>query len=134
MRQISILVSSVLLLTAVCAIGIRDAAIGEGLTGEGEWQSGLGDAMRGTWVATLSRSGTGVEGTISLTGSPLFAGGDVTGTVEGDEVVLGVITEGEHTAMFRGSLTDSKVTGEWDCPTIGDRGVWSGTLQPEERP
>jgi hypothetical protein len=75
-----------------------------------------------------------MEGSIALTGSPLFLGGEVSGTIEGEDVVLGVLTEGDHRATFRGTLRDQKVEGEWECPAIGDRGVWSGTLQSEEQP
>ncbi len=88
--------------------------------------------MRGTWTATLERSRGELRGSITLTGSPLFAGGGVTGTIEGEDVVLGVLTEGDHQAKFKGSLTDNKIAGEWECQTIGDQGIWSGTLQPEK--
>lgn len=121
-----------LLIAYLCFIFLGATAYAQDLIGKGEWQSSSGNAMRGTWTATLIRSGGDMGGTITLKGSPLFAGGDVTGSIENDEVVLGVLAEGDHRAAFKGTLTDGKVSGEWDLPAISDHGTWSGTLQSED--
>ena len=86
---------TIMALLWVFLIAIPRPVEAEELIGQGEWQSRLGGAMRGTWTATLERSGETLEGNIVLTGSPLFNGGVVTGTIEGDQVLLGVLTEGE---------------------------------------
>lgn len=123
-------ISRVLVFTCLIA-GASRANAGD-LIGKGEWESSSGAAMRGTWTATLLRSGTNLAGDIALSGSPLFAGGEVSGTMEGDAVVLGVLTGGAYQATFKGNLTDGKIAGEWDFPAIGDHGNWSGTLQSGE--
>lgn len=121
--------SVALVMTLVCLISVSGPARGEIVSGSGEWQSQSGAAMRGTWTVTLERSGTDVKGTITLTGSMLFSGAQVTGTLDGDQVMLGTLADGENQATFSGTLSDEKIIGEWHCPAINDSGAWSGTLR-----
>lgn len=102
--------------------------------GNGDWQSASGSAMRGTWTVTLERSGNDVKGNITLTGSMLFSGTQVTGTLDGDQIVLGVLADGRNQVSFSGMLKDEQVSGEWQCPAIGDSGTWSGTLRGDPEP
>lgn len=106
-----------------------DSVAAVDLGGTGEWQSLAGDAMRGTWSVELRRSGSQVAGTISLSGSNVFRGGTVNGTIDGQAVVLGVMAEGGAQATFSGKLTGDSISGEWECPAVKDNGVWYGTLR-----
>lgn len=115
-------VSSVVLLFA-------GALYAQELIGDGEWQSLAGDAMRGTWSVDLRRSSSRVDGTINLSGSNVFTGGTVSGTIDGQDVVLGVMAEGVAQATFTGKLTGKSISGEWKCPAVKDEGVWFGTLR-----
>jgi hypothetical protein len=115
-------------LVCTCLLVVPRGASADALAGKGEWQSSSGATMRGAWSVTLAQSGTSLEGDITLSGSPFFTGGEVTGTLDGDEVMLGVLTDGQYQATFGGKLVEGKISGEWDFPAIGDRGVWSGTL------
>lgn len=99
------------------------------VAGNGEWQSNSGVAMRGTWTVALERSGSDLTGTISMTGSLLFSGAKITGTLDGDEIMLGAVTDGDYQVTFSGRLTEGKITGEWQCDALGDSGSWSGTLR-----
>lgn len=119
-----VLVAGSLLLIVMSAV-----ARGELVTGNGEWESRSSTAIRGTWTVALERSGNDVKGTVTLTGSPLFSGAEVSGTIEGDEVMFGTVVEHENRLTFSGTLTEGRVTGEWECETIGDGGSWSGALR-----
>lgn len=121
--------ATALVLMSMCMMAASGTVRAEIVSGNGEWQSGSGAAMRGTWTVTLERSATDVKGTITLTGSLLFSGAEVTGTLDGDQLVMvGTLADGENQATFSGTLTDEKVAGEWHCPAINDSGAWSGTL------
>jgi len=113
--------------TAV-AVAEQTASTGRQLTGKGEWQSLSGDSIKGTWAVTLTRSGQRVEGNLDLTGSNVFSGGAVNGTIDGSNVVLGVMADGANQATFTGKLQDGSVSGEWHSDAVHDSGVWSGTL------
>ncbi len=126
----SLIRTAAVLVTAICLPLFNGPAVAADLAGNGEWRSRSGDAMRGTWSATLVRSGSEISGSIELTGSPLLAGGQVTGSMEGDELVLGVVAEGENEATFKGKLVGGSVSGEWSLPVLTDSGTWTGTLRP----
>jgi hypothetical protein len=121
--------STALVLMSMYLIAAGGAARAEIISGNGEWQSESGAAMRGTWTVTLERSGTDLKGTITLTGSMLFSGGELTGTLDGDQLTLGTLADGENQATFSGTLTEEKIAGEWHCAAINDSGAWSGTLR-----
>jgi hypothetical protein len=101
----------------------------QGFVGNGDWQSLKGEAIRGTWSVDLARTGTDLDGNIALTGSTLFLGGVVTGTIDAEQIVLGIMAEGVKQAAFRGRLDGDSISGEWECPAIKDEGVWTGTLR-----
>jgi hypothetical protein len=52
----------------------------------------------------------------------------VQGTLDGSSIVLGVMTDGALQATFKGVLKGKEVSGEWECDTLQDHGVWYGTL------
>ena len=117
---------SLLLVSATCA---GDPALGSELvSGNGEWQSNSGAAMRGTWNVSMTRSGEDLTGQLTLTGSLLFSGAAVRGSLDGDNVMFGAVIDGENQLVFNGTVSDGQVTGEWTCASINDSGKWSGTL------
>jgi hypothetical protein len=124
-------VQNALVLAAGCLLLLimSTPAGGELVTGNGEWESRSSTAIRGTWTVALERSGSDVKGTVTLTGSPLFSGAEVSGTIEGDQVMFGTVVDRENQLTFSGTLTEERITGEWQCDTIGDGGPWSGTLR-----
>jgi hypothetical protein len=116
------------LVFSIPVLGTAHRAFGDLVSGKGEWQSRSGDAIRGTWTVTLERSGAELSGTLALTGSLLFSGSKVSGTLENDQLMLGSLTEDEHQATFSGKVTNGRISGEWSSPSIGDSGEWSGVL------
>lgn len=100
----------------------------EELVGSGEWQSLSSEAIRGKWSVTLTRIDSRVDGTLTLAGSNVFAGGRVAGTVDTSSIVLGVMSEGNKQASFSGKLDGETISGEWEAPVAGDHGVWYGEL------
>ena len=101
----------------------------EGLTGRGDWRSVSSDSIRGTWSVDLTRSGSGVVGTMDLTGSNALRTCTITGNVAGNDIILGLVTGGSTVATFTGKLVEGAVSGEWEAPTLRDEGVWYGELQ-----
>jgi hypothetical protein len=118
-----------LAILSACLVTMITAAPADLVAGNGEWQSNSGVAMRGTWTVALERAGSELSGTISMTGSLLFSGAKVTGTLDGDQIMLGAVTDGEYRMTFSGRVTEEKITGEWQCDALGDSGTWSGTLR-----
>ncbi len=104
------------------------AAPQQNITAKGEWQSLTGDSIRGTWVATLTRNGGRLEGNLDLTGSNVFSGGAVSGSIDGSNVMLGVMADGANQATFSGKLQGTSISGEWHSDVVRDSGVWSGGL------
>lgn len=105
------------------------AAVAESLSGGGTWQSNSGTSIKGTWTAKLDRTGDTVSGDFAVEGSPLFNGGSATGSVSGENVVLGIITAESTQATFTGRLEAGSVAGTWELPEIDDTGTWEGTLE-----
>jgi hypothetical protein len=48
---------------------------------------------------------------MALSGSNVLAGGRVSGTISGDEIVLGVVAENDAAVEFIGRMRDGKVSG-----------------------
>lgn len=111
-----------------------DFALADELTGKGEWQSLSGKSIKGTWSVKLSQAGGSVQGNLDLTGSNVFSGGDVTGTVDASSIVLGVMVDGQKQAVFSGKLDGGSISGEWECDAIADHGVWYGSLATTKPP
>ncbi len=120
-----ILLTVVLAASVVCFGGAPARAE---LAGKGEWRSLSGDGIGGTWTATLTRRGERIEGALALDGSNVFRGGTVSGTIDGANIVLGVMTEQGKVASFTGKLEGGEVKGEWTAALVQDHGVWFGTL------
>ena len=100
------------------------------LAGRGEWHSLGGDRIHGTWGVSLVRDGSQVSGNLSLSGSNVFTGGRVSGTISGSKLVFGVLSEDEKLATFAATLNpDGAISGEWQSETVKDKGVWYGTLK-----
>jgi hypothetical protein len=72
--------------------------------------------------------GAGSKETLEMTGSNVFSGGFVTGSIDDSGVTLGVMANGFEQATFSGKLDGESISGEWQCPGVKDEGVWHGTL------
>jgi hypothetical protein len=119
------LVGLALLLVMVVSI-----ASAEQLHGKGEWQSLTGDTIKGTWAASLTRRGAQLEGTFTLTGSNVFKSGPTAGSIDGSNVVLGLLSGAGKAATFSAKLDGDSISGEWESPAVDDHGVWTGNLSP----
>ena len=131
MRKIALLIGIIAVVVGLF-LGRSRPAIAQQLFGSGTWQSRSGEVMRGTWSVALSQAGKELEGTIMLTGSTLFSEGTVSGTTDGERIMLGVMSEGVNHATFSGSLRGESVSGRWECPTLMDAGEWEGILRDSE--
>jgi hypothetical protein len=111
---------------------LDSSAMAQDFVGEGKWYSRSGQTMGGTWTAALKQSDTEVSGEIQLTGSTLFGASSVTGTIDGQEIAFGMMSEGAQQVTFSGKFDGESVAGEWSLPAMNDRGVWEGTLRTRE--
>ena len=98
------------------------------MTGQGEWYSLKGDAIKGSWRAALIRDGDKLGGTFDIKGSNVLAGGTVTGSVNGASVMFGLAEDGPSPVVFSGKIDKGAVSGEWEYPPLQDHGVWFGSL------
>ena len=75
----------------------------------------LSGMWKGTWAsnqsprggnveAVISQSGTSLSGTATVTGSPCFTSGSVSGAVSGNNVTFGVLFSGGQQALFSGTV------------------------------
>ena len=116
-------------LTAVVVVALSAAVCtAQELTGSGEWQSLSSELIGGTWTAQLTRKGSRIAGTLNLTGSNVFSGGDVAGEIDASSIVLGVMSSNARQATFSAKVNGDLISGEWQCDAVGDHGAWYGTL------
>ncbi len=115
---------------ALVLLGVAaTAGSAQELTGKGEWHSVSSDLLGGTWTAALTRSGGGVIGTLTLSGSNMFSGGQVSGSIDASSIVFGVVAEGAQATTFSAKLDGDSIKGEWECGDVNDHGVWYGSLK-----
>jgi hypothetical protein len=119
-----------LIVFALCVASLASAGAQQ-LMGSGEWQSLSSEGIKGTWIASLTREGKLVDGSLRLTGSNVFTGGTVNGDINASSIMLGVMAEGTRQATFTGKLEGGKISGEWRCDAVKDQGVWWGMLVAE---
>lgn len=127
--RISVLDVCLVLVALAAGSAVSAPASAEQLVGQGEWQSLSGEGIRGTWSVELTSAGERVEGTIKMTGSNVFTTSAVSGSIDGQKIVLGLMSEGTKQATFAGKLVDGSISGEWQCPGISDEGIWTGKLR-----
>ena len=71
-------------------------------TWSGTWASSRGSG--GTVQAVISQSGTSLSGTATVTGSPCFTSGSISGSVSGNNVAFGVLFGGGQQANFSAAV------------------------------
>jgi hypothetical protein len=112
---------------------LASASQAQQLVGQGEWRSLSGESLAGKWSVTLQRAGDRLDGSIGMTGSNLLSSAQVNGTIDGQHVMLGVMSDGAVLATFSGKLSGESVSGEWQSPVVKDEGVWYGILSTNPR-
>lgn len=91
----------------------------------GQWHN-TGYGSDGTFTMDVRRSDTTMTGSIAIYNSGCVSGGQLTATVNGDQVQFGAIQAG-HAINFQGQVKGNQVAGLW---TIDEGcGGWSGTWQ-----
>jgi hypothetical protein len=80
------------------------------------WTSRSGQVGQGTMQ--LTQSAGGVTGTALVTGSPCFANGDVSGSVDGDQLT-GAMTAGGASVTFDTTVTGAQMSGTYDAVSAG---------------
>ncbi len=106
----------------------RPAIAAQKMRGGGQWQNAAG-ARRAVqrWDIDVTRAdGAGLEGRVTLVGSPLMQRGALNGTIEGRRVAGSVTDEaGNHVATFEGTISaGGGLQGTYQDRT-GEVGRWS---------
>jgi len=99
-------------------------------TWSGSWSSVL-PSIFGSVSATFMQSGSDVTGTMTISGSPCFENGTVTGTVIDDQLSTGVLLEGGQTVNFSATISGVEMAGEYQVvsgPCL-DHGFWTVTRE-----
>jgi hypothetical protein len=93
----------------------------------GTWLSGTG--MGGDVTAVLTQTGADVDGTMTITDSPCFSVGNVSGTVSGNRVSTGAMFSGDIRVNFEGTVVGDEISGTYDAvragACTGDTGTFS---------
>lgn len=128
---IPVLALAVALLSA-CGDGDPVTPAGAGITGNwsGSWASNFG--MGGDIEFAPQQSGTAVTGNATMTGSPCFSGGSVTGTVSGASVAIGVLAGAGQQVDLAGTVAPdgTAMGGNYTVSgglCDGDSGTWELT-------
>jgi uncharacterized protein (TIGR03437 family) len=103
-------------------------------TWTGAWGSIPVPSAYGPLSATLTQTGTGVTGTVTLTDSPCFTVGSVSGSITGDTVSFNGSFPVQQQVAFSATLDSSanSLTGTYEVSTgacLGDFGVFTAKKQ-----
>jgi hypothetical protein len=95
---------------------------------DGTWDSDK-FTVAGMLTTLLAQSETTLSGEVTITGTACLMGGAVSGTVDGDTVVFGVVFAGDAQANFVGTVLDDGATLEGTYEVSGgtcaeDSGTW----------
>jgi len=128
MRMLAFTASTLVL--SVLSVNLSAPSVrADQLVGSGKWESVTGgQAIAGTWKATLNRDGEALTGVIDLSGSNVLGSETLVGSLSNGAIVLGSTEGREGAVSFSGTLSDGQVAGEWQFPAVTDEGVWYGTL------
>jgi len=106
----------------------------------GPWASSL-YGTKGTVTANLNQSGSQISGTAFVT-RPGLPGGDVSGNVNGSisnpsgpgDITLGIAYSNQGYATFKGSYTNTQISGNYNNLTENDYGTFTLTNQNPTQP
>jgi hypothetical protein len=91
----------------------------------GSWASRTG--VSGTTNLTLAQSGDSVVGSLTFTGSPCFANGDISGTLSGD-MLSATITAGGIVVALNVTITGDALSGTYQAVSAGECTGDTGTF------
>jgi hypothetical protein len=94
----------------------------------GTWLSATG--VGGTLTVTFTQSGADVDGDVTFTGSPCFAGGHVDGTVDGRDLAA-TLSAGRIRVSFDGTVSSAGVDGTYSVIEAGACSNDTGTFTIE---
>jgi hypothetical protein len=108
--------------------GVGSSGSGTGSSGSGGAAASLAGTWHGTWLSsrgvggtlesTLTQSGGEVDGDVTFTGSPCFAGGHVSGTVDGRDFAA-TLSAGSIRVSFDGTVSSASVDGTYSVSEAG---------------
>jgi len=90
---------------------------------QGEWISEK-TGKRGEFAFIMEREGDTFSGKIKISDSPLTKGGNVSGTIQGDEIKFGLAKDKKGMLTYAGKISKDTMSGTWKIPVIKDHGTW----------
>lgn len=94
-------------------------------TWRGSWVSEAGSG--GDLSADLEQAGSTLTGTMTISDSPCFKGGETSGTVSGSKLIFGTIEDVNVIKFTAPTLTQSEMSGTYSVDRgqcAGDRGTF----------
>lgn len=93
----------------------------------GSWNSGNG-IDGGAVSLALTQNGSDFSGTITISGSPCFSAGNISGTVSGNNITSGAVFTGSLRVDFDGTVVGNDINGSYAVinggACTGDSGTW----------
>lgn len=113
-----------------CSVQIQIGSPLVDITGRwsGTWLSRNG-VHRGDITFSFIQLGVDLKGTVSLTGSPCFENGKLSGVISGKNIATGAVFENTLRVDFDGTVEDDRIKGSYlvieggSCD--GDSGIWT---------
>ena len=97
------------------------------LDGKDLWQGGWASEKTGKaggFECTMVRDGETFSGMVAVTGSPITKGGEISGTIKGDEIQFGFAKDKRGMLKYVGKISKNTMSGTWEIPIIKDHGTW----------
>ena len=90
---------------------------------QGSWTSEK-TGMVGGFECTMIRDEGTFSGMVAITGSPITKGGEISGTIKGDEIQFGFAKDKRGMLKYVGKISKSTMSGTWEIPITKDHGSW----------
>jgi hypothetical protein len=96
---------------------------------DGAWTDDV-YSLAGSFSLDVRRTGSSMEGTLSVSGAPCLSGGALQATVDGDQVQFGLVAGGRDLITFTGVIQGRRGVGTWvtgsECGN--GAGAWQAQL------
>jgi hypothetical protein len=94
----------------------------------GTWANTSPDNSTGSLEIVWTQDGSGLQGTLTMSGVACFTAGGIEGTVDGNQVTFQVLLRDE--VEFEGTIAGDRVSGTFSLSCDGSEGTWEATRQP----
>lgn len=99
-----------------------------GITGTwpGSWANTTPDSSKGSFTIEWMQSGSSLQGTISIQGTPCLDGGSIGGEVHGDTIEFGAV-KGQVLVKYTGTIKGDSMSGTYETDCGNAEGTWEAS-------